>query len=133
MEAQPIILSIVFILVAASLAYVVLNINTAPISYEFAPQNVSISADYAGECALGQEKRCTISGCAGVIKCSYGRWTECKIEKECSKGEARPCPYGCSEGIQECGECGKWGPCMPIPLPAGTACGSSEACNFPQA
>ncbi len=132
MEAQPVILAIVFILVAASLTYIVMNINNPPITYEFEPMNVSISTTPGSECVSGQEKRCTISGCMGVRKCSYGYWTECRQERQCSSGETRICQYGgCSDGTQECDACGRWGPCKPF-APANASCNSSEACNSPE-
>jgi len=132
MESQPIILAIVFILVAASLTYIVMNINNPPITYEFKPLNVSISTTPGSECSPGQEKRCMISGCLGVRRCSSGYWTECRLDKQCGSGESQACQYsGCSDGTQECDECGRWGPCTQ-PAPANASCNSSEGCNPPE-
>lgn len=133
MDLQPIMLAIIFILVAASLTYIVMNINEPPVTYEFQPMNISISTTPGSECTQGQEKRCIVSDCLGVKKCSGGYWTECSLDRQCSKGETQPCQYsGCTTGAQECNECGKWGACNPI-YPENASCNSQEACNSTEA
>ena len=129
MESQPIILAIVFILVAASLTYMVMNINNPPVTYDIKPVNVSISTTPGAECSSGQEKHCTISGCSGVKKCSSGYWSECSLDKQCSSGESKVCKYSaCSDGTQTCDECGKWALCTPFPG-QNASFNDSIACN----
>ncbi len=129
MESQPIILAIVFILVAAALTYMVMNINKPPVTYDFKPVNVSISTTPGLECTSGQEKRCTLSGCIGARKCSSGYWAECSLERQCSSGESRVCEYSsCSDGTQGCDECGRWEPCKPF-ASQNASCNASAACN----
>lgn len=129
MDSQPIILATVFILVAASLTYMVMNIDNPPVTYNLKPVNVSISTTPGAECSSGQEKHCTVSGCPGVRKCSSGYWTECSINKQCSSGESRVCQYSaCSDGTQVCDECGRWELCTPF-SDQNASENDSDACN----
>jgi len=104
-----------------SLLYVVAHLFAPP----KAVVPTEIGADEGNRCAQGETIACTTpQGCAGHRPCQLGHFGECVPDYECTPGETMSCPYDvCTMGRKECGQCGKWGPCIGPP-----ECGEGDYC-----